>query len=255
MMMSQSTMSGRTSGEALEREPAVADGDDVEVLVREGQLDDLLDRDAVVREQDLLAHARLCPRGRAAASRSRCAALPRVAGSRRRCVSRAKIDPSPSRVNGFSGDRAARAARQRRRPTRWRRITSWVEAPGRKTSGDPELLQLGDVLGGDDAADEHLHVVHAPLAQQLDHPPADRHVGAGEDRRGRSRRRPPARRRPRSAPGSGAGRCRSPPCRRRAGPGRSTLAPRSCPSSPGLATRTRILRARPCGLAARRRHA
>jgi hypothetical protein len=41
----------------LDGEPPVADGCHLEVLVGEGQLDDLLDRDAVVRQQDLLAHA------------------------------------------------------------------------------------------------------------------------------------------------------------------------------------------------------
>jgi hypothetical protein len=40
----------------LESEAPVANGDDVEVLIREGQLDHLLDRDAVVGEQDLLGH-------------------------------------------------------------------------------------------------------------------------------------------------------------------------------------------------------
>ena len=40
----------------LDGESAVADGHHVEVLVGEGQLDDLLDRDAVVGKQNLLAH-------------------------------------------------------------------------------------------------------------------------------------------------------------------------------------------------------
>ena len=40
----------------LHGEPAVAHRDHVEVLVGESQLDDLLDRDAVVRQKDLLAH-------------------------------------------------------------------------------------------------------------------------------------------------------------------------------------------------------
>ena len=40
----------------LHGQPAVANGHDLEVLVGEGELDDLLDRDAVVRQQYLLAH-------------------------------------------------------------------------------------------------------------------------------------------------------------------------------------------------------
>jgi hypothetical protein len=40
----------------LDRESSIADRDDLEIFVREGQLDHLLDGDAVVRKQDLLAH-------------------------------------------------------------------------------------------------------------------------------------------------------------------------------------------------------
>ena len=51
-----------------------------------------------------------------------------------------------------------------------------------KTSATPELLQLGDVVGRDRPPDGHHDVLGALLAEQLDDPRHQRHVGAGEDR-------------------------------------------------------------------------
>ena len=47
---------GRIGVEARDRLVAVADGDDLDVLVGERQLDDALDRDAVVGEQKRMRH-------------------------------------------------------------------------------------------------------------------------------------------------------------------------------------------------------
>src|SRR3954453_1685776 len=51
----------------------------------------------------------------------------------------------------------------------------------REDAGDPELLELGDVLVRDDPAAEDHHVVDAPLAHQLAQPGEQRHVRTGED--------------------------------------------------------------------------
>ena len=81
---------------------------------------------------------------------------------------------------------------------------------------DAHRLQLRDVDVRDDAADHDEHVVQPLLLQQLHHARADVHVRARQDRQADRRRRLPAARRRRSARASGAGRCRSPPCPRRA---------------------------------------
>src|SRR4051794_31629223 len=53
---------------------------------------------------------------------------------------------------------------------------------GREDLGDPELLELGDVLGRDGAPDGDDDVARVLLAQQLDDLGDQRHVGAREDR-------------------------------------------------------------------------
>ena len=52
---------------------------------------------------------------------------------------------------------------------------------GREHLGHAELLELGDVLRGDRAADRDDDVAGVLLAQQLDDARDERHVGAGED--------------------------------------------------------------------------
>src|SRR4051794_21247100 len=52
---------------------------------------------------------------------------------------------------------------------------------GAEDLGDAELLELGDVLGGDRAADDDQHFLGLLIAQQLDDPRHERHVGARED--------------------------------------------------------------------------
>ena len=47
--------------DALDRVGAVADGDHLDVLVGERQLDDTLDRDGVIGEQELMRHAPMIP--------------------------------------------------------------------------------------------------------------------------------------------------------------------------------------------------
>ena len=56
MFKSASTMSGAVAPQAFDRLRAVSDGDDIQALVRERQLDHALDRDAVVGQQQLLSH-------------------------------------------------------------------------------------------------------------------------------------------------------------------------------------------------------
>ena len=46
---------------AIDRVLAVSHGDDLDVLVRERQLDDALDRDAVIRQQELVRHGSMIP--------------------------------------------------------------------------------------------------------------------------------------------------------------------------------------------------
>ena len=53
---------------------------------------------------------------------------------------------------------------------------------GREDLGNAQLLQLGDVVGGDRAADGDDHVVDALIGQHRDDLRHQRHVGAGEDR-------------------------------------------------------------------------
>ena len=55
-------------------------------------------------------------------------------------------------------------------------------APGVKTLRDAQLLELGDVGVGDDAAAEDDDVARVALGEQLDDPREQRHVRAGEDR-------------------------------------------------------------------------
>ena len=52
---------------------------------------------------------------------------------------------------------------------------------GLEDGGDAELLEGGDVLIGDDAADQHEHVVHLALVQQVHDAGDDRVVRAGKD--------------------------------------------------------------------------
>ena len=49
-------MSGGSALEPVDRELPVADGGDLNVFVREGQLDDPLDRDAVVGKKKPMGH-------------------------------------------------------------------------------------------------------------------------------------------------------------------------------------------------------
>ena len=127
-------------GQLLEGEPAVAHGDDVEVLVREGELDDLLDRDAVVREQDLLAHPLLAPRLRQPRT-----PLPARPASRAAGAIRLKIDRSLPPVNELAGLGSARSG------AGGRALLDDPDdvlgrGPGQEHVGDAELLQLRDVL-------------------------------------------------------------------------------------------------------------
>ena len=123
---------GPDLGEPLEREAPVAHGDHVEVLVREGQLDDLLDRDAVVREQDLLGHPLFAflpsQRGPQAAS------APREPLGRRERVPR-EDRPFPLFRQRFRGRRHPQAAVEA--TPSMARMTSSVRAPGRNTSWTP----------------------------------------------------------------------------------------------------------------------
>ena len=112
---------------------------------------------------------------------------------------------------------AAQSARRARGPSR--RSTA-VVAPGVKTLATPSAVELGDVVLGDDPAAEHDDVVGAALAQQLDHAARTASCARRTARTGRRRRRPPGSPSRRSARASGAGRCRRPPCRRRAAPAR-----------------------------------
>src|SRR4051812_34294940 len=52
----------------------------------------------------------------------------------------------------------------------------------REELGDADLLELGDVGVGDDAAAEHHDLAQAPLPQELHHAREERHVGAREQR-------------------------------------------------------------------------
>ena len=62
MPTSASTMSGGVRVDARDRLVAVADRDDVDVLVGERQLDDALNRDAVVGEEEGMRHLGLIGR-------------------------------------------------------------------------------------------------------------------------------------------------------------------------------------------------
>ena len=113
-----------------------------------------------------------------APSSRRHAAPPRSVPRWRRC-DRLKIDrvrPVCQRVSGACGAQARAAA-----PFSIDRMTSWVEAPGRKTSATPRLFSSGMSWAGMIPPTKTRDVVHAPLAQQLQHAPADGQVGAGED--------------------------------------------------------------------------
>ena len=57
-----------------------------------------------------------------------------------------------------------------------------VGAPGVKISATPGLLQLARVVARDRAADDDEHVLDLVLAQHVEDPRHQRHVGAGEDR-------------------------------------------------------------------------
>ena len=57
-------MSGRSACDALDGFSAVADREHLDVLVGERELDDPLNRDAVVGEQQLCGHVRPAPRAR-----------------------------------------------------------------------------------------------------------------------------------------------------------------------------------------------
>ena len=91
-----------------------------------------------------------------------------------------------------------------------------IGVPGRKMPLMPMAFSFGDVDVGNDAADHDLHVVQALLLQQLHHARADVHVRARQNRQADDVGVFLQRRRRRSARASGAGRCRSLPCRRRA---------------------------------------
>ena len=52
---------GTIALDALDRVSAVADGDDLDVLVGERQLDDTLNRDGIIGEQQLVRHAIMIP--------------------------------------------------------------------------------------------------------------------------------------------------------------------------------------------------
>src|SRR5882757_5881632 len=52
---------------------------------------------------------------------------------------------------------------------------------GEKNFGDARLFERGNVLAGNDAADQHGDVVHAFFAQEIHELRADSVVGAGED--------------------------------------------------------------------------
>src|SRR4029450_2941144 len=100
----------------LEREPAVADRDHLEVLVREGEFDDLLDRDAVVREQNLLAHPLWRPQAPLESDED------------------SPFPPVCQRVSGISPGFRTQPATE---GAAIARTTSWVDAPGRNTSEMP----------------------------------------------------------------------------------------------------------------------
>src|SRR4051794_490398 len=79
-------------------------------------------------------------------------------------------------------------ARRRRAPGLWRDGALDVvddrlgRRAGREDLGDPELLELRDVLGRDGAPDGDDDIARVLLAQELDHLRHERHVGAREDR-------------------------------------------------------------------------
>ena len=52
---------GTVALDVLDGVLAISDGDDLHVFVRERQLDDALDRDAVIRQQELVRHAYMIP--------------------------------------------------------------------------------------------------------------------------------------------------------------------------------------------------
>ena len=164
MMMSHSTRSGRTSCTRSIGQAAVADRHDLEVLVREGQLDDLLDGDAVVGQQDLLAHRLKSSTGR----RENCGVV-KIDRCLPVCQSE-RLRRSGVRRCGRNGRLGSS------------RMTSWVEAPGRNTSATPIFFSSGMSCAGMIPPTKTWTPVHALLAQQLEDAPADRQVRAGEDR-------------------------------------------------------------------------
>ena len=165
-------MSGRTSASFSSGEPAVAHGDDLEVLVGEGQLDDLLDRDAVVGQQDLLAHPLVGPQARPfdtplPASRLR---------SDRRFDQDRPFPPVCQRVSGTGRSGVSRP----RRPMTPDDVLG--RGPRQEHLGDAELFSSGMSCAGMIPPTKTRTRVHPLLPQQLEDPPADRQVGAREDR-------------------------------------------------------------------------
>ena len=61
-------------------------------------------------------------------------------------------------------------------------MMSCIGLPGRKTPAMPISLSFGNIDVGNDAADEHRHVVQPLFAQQFHQPGADVHVGAAQNR-------------------------------------------------------------------------
>src|SRR4029450_12169665 len=113
---------GRRLLNALQREPPVADRHHLEVLVREGQLDHLLDGDAVIGQQDLLAHRQPPSRRKS----TRCSDEDR----RRTGVCQSATTGSGGRSQAGTAD--------------WMSLmTSWVDEPGRNTSATPMPFSSG----------------------------------------------------------------------------------------------------------------
>ena len=123
----------------------------------------------------------------------------------------------------------ARCDRRHRALRRWGGLADVLAHPlddrhrrgaGREDLRDAERLELRDVVLGDDPAAEDDDVVGAALAQQLHHPGEQRHVGAGQHRQADAVGVLLDRRLDDLLRASGAGRCRRPPCPRRAAPAR-----------------------------------
>ena len=177
--MSARTMSGgRRSRRAIAWSPSLT-ATTCDVFVGERQLDDALNGDAVVGQEQGMRHL----------------------GS---------IGRSDAELQAVTPQTRARAL------ALMKSTISCIGVPGRKIALDADRLQLRDVDVGNDAADHHQHIVEPLLLQQLHQPRRDVIVRAGQDRQADDVGVFLQRRRRRSARASGAGRCRSLPCPRRA---------------------------------------